>query len=125
MYMRTANVLLISRDGRVREALGRLIRRRGHRLSVRPGFAGSTASWLGQAWDAVFFDLSKDGNQGLATVALARQRTPSLPITAIDRGGDSPGLDRLARAVTLGAEEFMRKPIDRDDAEALLDRLHL
>ena len=83
MYMRTAKVLLISRDGRLREALGRLLRRRGHRLNVRPCFAGSTPSWLGQAWDAVFFDLSTDGNQGLATVALARQRTPYLPITAI------------------------------------------
>jgi DNA-binding NtrC family response regulator len=125
MYMRTAKVLLISRDGRVREALGRLIRGRGHQLSLRPRFAGPIPPWLGQSWDAAFFDLSADGNQGLAAVALARQREPSLPITAIDRGGNSQGLDRLAQAVTLGAEEFMRKPIDRHDAEALLDRLHL
>ncbi len=123
--MRTAQVLLISRDGRLRDALGRLLRGRGHRLSVQACFAGPSPPWLAQAWDAAFFDLSEDGNQGLATVALAHQHRPSLPITAIDKGGNTRGLDRLAQAVTLGAEEFMRKPIDRDDAQALLERLHL
>ncbi len=48
-----------------------------------------------------------------------------LPIAAVDNGGDSPGLDRLVRAVRLGAVEFMRMPIDRPDAEALMERLSL
>ena len=115
-----AKVLLISPDERVRDELGPLLRERGHELNMWPRFGT-----LGHPWDAAFFDLSEQGPQGLAAVAMARQADPGLRITVIDTGGDSPGLDRLATAVTLGAEEFMRKPIDRSDAEGLLDRLSL
>lgn len=120
-----ATVLLISRDRRVRDAIGRLLRGRGHKLRVHPCFDTPARDWLGCAWDVAFFDLSADGATGLATVGLTAARMPTRLIAVIDRGGRPPGLDRMAEGVRRGAEEFMSKPIDRLDAEALLERLHL
>lgn len=120
-----ATILLISSDEDVQGVVEALVQPRGHTLTVRRGFGMPIPPWLCASWDAAFFDLSTDCAAGLATIALTHQRHPSLRITAIDTGGDTAGLDRLANAVSLGAEEFMQKPIDRTDAEALLDRLRL
>ena len=109
----------------MRAALGRLLQDRGHTLSVQPCYGTPALDWLAWAWDVAFFDLSADGETGLATVGLTTERAPARLIAVIDRGGHPKALDRLAEAVRLGVEEFMSKPIDRLDTEALLERLHL
>lgn len=78
-----------------------------------------------RGWNVVFVDLSGAGAAGVEMIGVARRRRPLLRITVLDDGGHGSGLDRLARAVALGAEEFMCKPVDRDDADAALDRLGL
>lgn len=120
-----AKILLISPDGHVHEALGHLIRERGHQLDAETNLTATRPGRLDQYWDAAFLDLSGAGDRGLATVRLTRHRNPSVPITVIDAGGESQGFDRLARAVELGAEEFLCKPIDSGDATELLARLSL
>jgi DNA-binding NtrC family response regulator len=120
-----ATVLLISRDRRVRDALGRLLRDRSHTLSVHVRYGTPTPDWLWWASDVAFFDLAADSETGLATVGLAAVRAPARAIAVIDRGGHPRALDRLAAAVRLGVAESMRKPVDRLDAEALFERLHL
>jgi len=120
-----AKILLVSRDGAVRDALRSLLRRRGHEITARSTFGATGWPRAATEWDAAFLDLAEEGDDGLAMVARAREYEPAMRITVLDEGGDSPGLHRLARAVALGAEEFVRKPIDRLDADAVLDRLGL
>jgi DNA-binding NtrC family response regulator len=120
-----AKILLVSADGEVEDALRRLLQSRGHDLTARSTFAAINRAGAGGEWDAAFLDLSVDGDAGLSVVAQAQGRAPTMRITVLDEGGDSPGLDRLASAIALGAEEFVRKPIDRLDADAVLDRLGL
>ena len=120
-----ARVLLVSPDAAVRDALRSLLRRRGHELTARSTFAATDWPRLPTAWHAAFLDLTEGGDDGLAMVARARELEPAMRITVLDEGGDSPGLHRMACAVALGAEEFVRKPIDRLDADAVLDRLGL
>lgn len=120
-----AKILLVSRDGAVRGALRNLLRRRGHELTARSTIAATGWPESPSAWDAAFVDLTEEGDDGLAMVARARELEPAMRITVLDQGGDSPGLHRLACAVALGAQEFVRKPIDRLDADAVLDRLGL
>jgi len=120
-----AKILLVSRDGAARETLRDLLCRRGHALTARPTIAETGWPAFRARWDAAFVDLSGEGEEGLAMVATARQYEPAMRITVLDEGGDSPGLHRLAYAVSLGAEEFVCKPIDRHDANGVLDRLGL
>jgi DNA-binding NtrC family response regulator len=120
-----ARILVVSSHESMCEALMSLATGRGHKLKVTGSAAHFELTRIGEPWDAVFIDVSAGCSEGLRMVALARQRHPSLPIAAVDNGGDSPGLDRLVRAVRLGAVEFMRMPIDRPDAEALMERLSL
>ena len=120
-----ARILVVSPDEAVRKALMRLVRRRGHDRCVALSFTHQVETRAGESWDAAFIDVSAGCSEGLAAVSIARQSDPSMPIAAIDSGGNTEGLDRLARAVRLGAVEFMRMPIDRLDAEALMERLSL
>ena len=120
-----ARILVASSDEAVRKTLMRLVRQRGHGGGASVSFVHQVETPSRESWDAAFIDVSAASSEGLAAVAVARQRDPALPIAAIDSGGDTAGLDRLARAVRLGAVEFMRMPIDRLDAAALMERLSL
>jgi DNA-binding NtrC family response regulator len=120
-----ARILVVSPDKAVRKALLRLVTRRGHEGGSSGAAAPQVETRLGEAWDAAFIDVSATCSEGLAAVSIARQSAPALPIAAIDSGGDGAGLNRLAGAVRLGAVEFVRMPIDRIDAAALMTRLNL
>jgi len=120
-----ARILVVSPDEAVRKTLMRLVTRRGHEGGASVSTARYVKTRLRESWDAALIDVSARSDEGLAALSIAHQRDPSLPIAAIDSGGDSPGLDRLARALRLGAVEFMRMPIDRLDAAALMERLSL
>jgi FixJ family two-component response regulator len=50
---------------------------------------------------------------------------PDTRIAVIDGGRGCGSLDRLARAVSLGADDFMKKPVLASDAMDVLERLGL
>jgi hypothetical protein len=50
---------------------------------------------------------------------------PGMRIAVIDGGRGSASLDRLARAVSLGADDFMKKPLLVSDAADVFERLGL
>jgi len=102
-----------------------LVYARGHSVVEHSTLEPYAATWLEQPLDVAFVDLSTDGECGLAAVGLTRLRMPSIRITVIDGGKGNRSLDRLASAVSLGAEEFMKKPIVERDATDVLERLGL
>jgi hypothetical protein len=50
---------------------------------------------------------------------------PGVRIAVIDGGRGCNSLNRLARAVSLGADDFMKKPLLVSDAMDVLERLGL
>lgn len=120
-----ARIALISDDDVLRQDIQRLLRQRGHAMLQPPGRRSDQVDGLGGPLDAAFVDLSADGDGGLAMVVYTRINMPSTRIAVIDGGKGCASLDRLARAVSLGADDFMKKPILESDAADVFERLGL
>jgi ActR/RegA family two-component response regulator len=115
----------MSDDEVLRRDLRTLVSERGHSMLEQPALGSCQANRLPEPLDAAFLDLSTDGDGGLAAVVLARSRMPSTRIAVIDGGRGCASLNRLARAVSLGADDFMKKPILVSDATDVFERLGL
>jgi ActR/RegA family two-component response regulator len=120
-----ARVVLISDDGVLRRELRALVTGRGHSLLDQPAVGACPTTCLTEPLDAAFIDLSAAGDYGLAVIEGTRLRMPGTRIAAIDGGRGCKSLDRLARAVSLGADDFMKKPVVESDAADVLQRLGL
>jgi ActR/RegA family two-component response regulator len=122
-----ARIVLISDDDVLRRDMRKLVSERGHSMREQPALRLCRDNGLcpSEPWDAAFLDLSSDGDRGLAVVVLARWSMPGIRIAVIDGGRGCASLDRLARAVALGADDFMKKPILVSDAADVFERLGL
>jgi ActR/RegA family two-component response regulator len=120
-----ATIALISDDDVLRRDMRKLVSERGHAMLEQPALELWQASHLGKPPDATFLDLSANGDGGLAAVVFARSRMPSTRIAVIDGGTGCDSLSRLARAVSLGADDFMKKPLLVSDATDVLERFGL
>ena len=120
-----ARIVLISDDDTLRRDMRKLVSERGHAMLEQPALGGSQASGLREPLDVAFLDLATNADCGLNVVVLARSRLPGTRIAVIDGGRGCDSLDRLARAVSLGADDFMKKPILVSDATDVFERLGL
>jgi len=120
-----ARIVLISDDDALRRDMRSLVTGRGHSMLERPARDACRADCLTEPPDAAFVDLAGSGDYGLAVIARTRRRMPATRIAVIDGGRGCGGLDRLARAVSLGADDFMRKPVLVSDAADVMERLGL
>jgi ActR/RegA family two-component response regulator len=122
-----ARIVLISDDDVLRRDMRKLVSERGHSMREQPALrlCRDTCLCPPEPLDAAFLDLSSHGDCGLAAVMLARSRMPGMRIAVIDGGRGSASLDRLARAVSLGADDFMKKPLLVSDAADVFERLGL
>lgn len=122
-----ARIVLISDDDILRRDMRKLVSERGHSMREQPALRLCRDNCLcpKEPVDAAFLDLSTNGDRGLAVLVLARTRMPGMRIAVIDGGRGCASLDRLARAVSLGADDFMKKPILVSDAADVLERLGL
>jgi ActR/RegA family two-component response regulator len=120
-----ARIVLVTDDDALRRDLRKLVGTRGHSVLDQPGRNACRGNCLEAPVDAAFVDLSTDGDDRVAAVAATRSRMPGTRIAVIDGGRGCSSLDRLARAVSLGADDFMKKPILVSDATDVLERLGL
>ena len=120
-----ARIALMSDDDVLRQDVQRLLSERGHAMLERPARRPDQADCQGGPWDAAFVDLSADEDRGLAMVVHTRINMPGTRIAVIDGGKGCASLERLARAISLGADEFMKKPILESDAADVFERLGL
>jgi len=120
-----ARIVLISDDRLLRQEMRALVTGRGHSMLEQPALRACPATCLREPLDAAFVDLSAAGDYGLAVIEGTRLCMPDTRIAAIDGGRGCDSLNRLARAVSLGADDFMKKPVVVSDAADVLERLGL
>lgn len=120
-----ARIVLISDDAALRQDMRALATTRGHSMREQPARDARHADCMKEPLDAAFVDLSAAGEYGLAVIVHTRLHMPGTRITAIDGGRGCSSLARLGRAVSLGADDFMKKPVLASDAADVLDRLGL
>jgi signal transduction histidine kinase len=116
-FLRTLTVLLVEDDGASREMTAVLLRRlvRGV-LTARNGEEG-LAAFVKDAPDILVTDIQMPGLDGLGLVEEARRLRPGVPVvitTAFEH------TDYMIRAIDLGVDRFVLKPIRASRMESAL-----
>ncbi|MBB6598118.1 nitrogen regulation protein NR(I) [Luteimonas sp. MC1825] len=116
-----ARVWVVDDDRSVRFVLATALRDAGYAVT---GFesAGDVMAALDRAGagpDLLFTDVRMPGDDGLALLDALRQRLPALPVVVMSAYTD---VASTAGAFRGGAQEFLSKPFDLDDAVALAAR---
>ncbi len=116
------NVLIVDDEPAVLFMLRELLAERG--IVVRAASSGMQAAALSDAGeldelDLVLTDFSMPDLDGLALLARIRTRNPELPVVLLTARGS----ERLAvRAIKEGAFDYVPKPFDIDELEAVVER---
>ncbi len=111
MTTTAARVLVVDDDHAFRLSIAALLRSEGHQVDVAADGHAAVAQ-LGQAsYDLMLLDLRMPGIDGLGLVEVLRLRGYSVPILMISGFGT---VDAAVRALHLGADDFLTKPIDPD-----------
>lgn len=117
-----ARVVLITQDSGLRDVLRPLLSSRGHHLVTE---LTPVEQVVHIGWRAAFIDVSEGGVRWYTLVRKMRAGQPACRIAVIDRVRHRAGRRRLVRAIGLGADEFLGKPVSMGPVEALLERFHL
>jgi signal transduction histidine kinase len=116
-YLASLTLLVVEDDGAAREQLSTFLRRRVRVLSVAENAEAALRSIETMVPDLVLTDLRLPGMDGLAMAETVRSQYPALPIivvTAFERS------DYLRRAIDIGVDRFVMKPIDPEQLDAAL-----
>jgi DNA-binding NtrC family response regulator len=108
-----AHVLIVDDDPALLEALPEALRLRMDPIDVDVCDSAAAALERIEArdYDAIVTDIKMPGMDGLALLALIRERRPATPTLLITGHGED---DLAARALEGGAYDYISKPIDRD-----------
>jgi DNA-binding response OmpR family regulator len=71
----------------------------------------------------VIVDIIMPNKEGLETIIEIRARDPKTPIIAISGGGRTTNDNFLEMATLVGADKVLRKPFERKDLTAMINRL--
>ena len=113
-----ASILVIDDDPLVREAVGTMLRVRGHEVTfAKDGKSGIDAA-LASAFDLAIVDLFMPGIDGLKVIQAIRQSAPRLPMIAASGfmfKGECPPMPNFnAMAEEAGAATTLYKPFRPD-----------
>ncbi|MBJ7575363.1 nitrogen regulation protein NR(I) [Luteimonas sp. MC1828] len=116
-----ARVWVVDDDRSVRFVLATALREAGYAVT---GFESASDVMAaldrgGARPDLLFTDVRMPGDDGLALLDALRQRLPALPVVVMSAYTD---IASTAGAFRGGAQEFLSKPFDLDDAVALAAR---
>jgi DNA-binding NarL/FixJ family response regulator len=121
-FLASLRVLYVEDDTAAREATGEFLRRRVGQLTTAKDGAEGLIRFLAGGADLVITDILMPNMDGLAMAAAIRERGAAVPIvvtTAFEQA------DFLARAIQVGIDHYVLKPIQADRFEfALLSCTH-
>ncbi|HZE95947.1 MAG TPA: sigma-54 dependent transcriptional regulator [Planctomycetota bacterium] len=112
-----AKVLVVDDEESIIWIFRKLVEGLGHEfLAAATGEKGIEAAASGQP-DVVFMDVKLPGMDGLAALVEVRRVAPRAKFIVMTAHGT---LDTAVRAMKLGAVEYLSKPVDLDQARALI-----
>jgi len=121
-FLKTLKILYVEDDSRNREGLAVFLRRRAGSVVLAADGAEGLAAFKAERCHLVITDIQMPVMDGLAMAKAIRELEPRVPIivtTAFDQ------TDYLMRAIELGIDHYVVKPIQGDRLEAtLLDCAH-
>jgi len=110
--------ILIAEDQQdTAEFLGRILKRRGHEVNIASDGLQAKDFIDSRQFDILFLDCSIPGMTGFELVKYAREHNPAARIIVFT--GYNIIDEKLAE--DLGADEFLRKPINPEEIEKICD----
>ncbi len=117
MPLSLKKILLVDDETGFLDVMGRRLKRRGVDVSMASSGDEAVALVEQGFFDAAVTDLKMPGMDGLALLALLRQRAPDLPVFMLTGHG---GEDEAREAVERGAAGYLHKPCELDDLMACI-----
>ena len=106
-----ARILVVDDDVGFRRTTSALLRNDGHDVDVANDGSTAIAALRAQHYDLMLLDLRMPGIDGLGIVEALRVWGEGIPVLMISGYGT---VDAAVRAMHLGADDFLTKPVDPD-----------
>jgi CheY-like chemotaxis protein len=120
----TSRVLIIDDDPLLREIAVELLTEAGHACQVAEDGRLGLARLEAATPDLVLLDMIMPNMDGVETLGQIKARWPDLPVVVMSAGTRTMAMQSLLRlAASLGADEVMQKPLQRDILIPLAERL--
>jgi DNA-binding NtrC family response regulator len=113
----SCTVLLVDDDPQILESIGSYLERTGYEVQLASTGGGGLALHESHGQDVVLLDLQLPDQSGLEV--LEQLRTHDAAVILLTGHGD---IETAVRAMQLGAEDFLTKPVDMQHLSALIDR---
>jgi len=113
-----ARVLVVDDDADTREVLGVFLAHQGYTPALAAGGRDALALAVSQAPDVVLLDVMMPDVNGLDVLGRLRVLHPSLPVIMTTASADP---DVAREALRLGAFRYLRKPIDLDGLDRVIE----
>jgi putative nucleotidyltransferase with HDIG domain len=113
-------VLVVDDDDAIRSALGRFLDARGFEVDVAESSEAALERLASRKYSLMLCDVRMPGISGMELVPQARDLDPDLAIMMLTAATDAP---TAAEALSLGAMEYLTKPIELRDLEQAIDRV--
>lgn len=114
------NVLVVNDESETTRLVLEVLAGRGIRGTVAHDMSSAAGKLDGRDWDLVMVDLqmSAPNGGGPGLVRKAKDNFPELPVIAL---GTDASAEAVVRAMRLGCDDFLAKPLARTALERLLD----
>ena len=114
-------IFLVEDDDLLRETLVRVLTKLGHDVVAHPS-GDSLEAMLseGAEADLVWTDLAMSDGDGFSVIRAVRKYLPGVPVLVVSAHGDA---EHVLRAVRLGADHFLPKPVDAAELTGVLRRI--
>ena len=112
-------VLLVDDDTAVRNALRRVLERRGYRVFACGSGSEALEHLAAGGYDAMVSDVRMPGMSGLKLLRAVREHDLDLPVILVT---GNPDLASATEAVEYGAFQYLIKPVESDRLDEAVDR---
>jgi len=114
------NILLADDEEIIHQTIGEYLEELGHKVDgVRDGISALKAIELGN-YDLALVDIRMPGMQGLSLLARIQEIQPDISVVIITAHGS---MEIAVQALRLGAMDFLSKPIQLLELDAMLERI--
>lgn len=107
------SIIVIDDDNLVRRTLATILERDGHAVRGASNGRDALALIRSEPPDILITDIIMPEMDGISFIREIRASLPAMKILAISGGGRASNLEFLELAKSMGADDILRKPIDR------------
>lgn len=119
--VKSCSILVVDDESGIRDLIGRLLTRAGHRVTIAGDGEEATKAIAKQTFDIVLTDVIMPEKDGVEVIAEVRRKHPDVRIIAMSGGGHVSLEQYLKIAKGMGAHAVLQKPFDQAELLAAIE----